>query len=63
MTFLFSYLLGLYVYSSKETKLVVDTSRGDRLRINVSCDLFSIDGYKGSYGLICSGSIAEELSN
>lgn len=28
--------LGSYFYSSTETKLVVDTSRGERLRVNVS---------------------------
>jgi len=27
---------GLYLYSGTETKLVVDTSRGERLRVNVS---------------------------
>lgn len=39
---IFVFLSGLYVYSSKETKLVVDTSRGDRLRINVSTIFFEL---------------------
>lgn len=48
--FLFLSEIRLYVYSSKETKLVVDTSRGDRLRINfdvtfphIACSLLAVD--------------------
>ncbi|KAJ1699191.1 hypothetical protein LUZ63_007703 [Rhynchospora breviuscula] len=48
--FLFLSEIRLYVYSSKETKLVVDTSRGDRLRINfdvtfphIACSILAVD--------------------
>jgi hypothetical protein len=33
---------GSYFYSATETKLVVDTSRGERLRVNVSIPFVSI---------------------
>ncbi|KAJ3682992.1 hypothetical protein LUZ60_013219 [Juncus effusus] len=48
--FLFLSEIRLYVYSSKETKLTVDTSRGERLRINfdvtfphIACSLLAVD--------------------
>ena len=34
--------VGLYLYSATESKLTVDTSRGERLHINVSAMLFPL---------------------
>jgi hypothetical protein len=33
---------GLYLYSATESKLTVDTSRGERLHINVSANAHSV---------------------
>jgi len=33
--------VGLYLYSATESKLTVDTSRGERLHINVSANVVS----------------------
>jgi len=50
--FFFGAVLGLYLHAATETKLVVDTSRGETLRINVIvCSIFLI--IVGNFVLHC----------